>query len=236
LAKPQIIFSHDPGAHNSDLEKSASRLKTKRQYKDTSTICIIPTRGMIHAKVVQSWWNMQTPMNGRFMRMMPVGMEVGEAYNSCIEMILDNPELSTWKYVLTLEEDNIPPWDGLLKLHASIDGRKKYDAMGGLYWTKGDEGQPMIYGDPKEPVNFMPQIPLPDQIQECHGLGMGFTLFRLDVFRKLDKPWFKTVQEQHGQGTQDLYAFANMRRLGMRVACDTSIKVGHYDSKEDVCW
>lgn len=226
--KPQIIISGgDPGEQNRDLVAATARLKKGRQYTDLSTICIIPTRGKIDARVVESWWALQAPMNQRFIRMMVKGMEVGDAYNTAIRMALDNPDLSKWRYVLTLEEDNLPPWDGLLKLLESIDGRKKYDAMGGLYWTKGEQGQPMIYGNPNEPVNFLPQIPQPDCIQECHGLGMGFTLFRLDVFRRLPEPWFRTVQEQHGQGTQDLYAFGNMRRLGMRIACDTRVKVGH---------
>ena len=31
------------------------------------------------------------------------------------------------------------------------------------------------------------------------------------------------------QGTQDLYYFANLRKRGLRVACDTRVKVGHLD-------
>jgi hypothetical protein len=235
MTKPQIIFDPDLGAHNRDLEASAQRLKESKAYKDLSTVCIRPTRGMISAKVVQSWENMQTPMNGKFMRMTPVAMEVGDAYNHCVQMCLEHPELSKWKYVLTLEEDNVVPWDGFLRLVAAIE-ESKYDAIGALYWTKGEQGQPMIYGDPSEPVNFRPQLPIPDTLQECHGLGMGFTIFRMSVFKKLPPPWFVTVQEEHGMGTQDLYAFSKMRAAGMRVACDTRIKVGHYDANEDVTW
>lgn len=234
--KPQIIVGNDVGAHNADLEAATRRLKSGRQYTDLSTICVIPTRGMIPVKVVESWWGLQTPMNNKFMRLVIKGMEVADAYNSAVRLVLDHPELSKWRYILTLEEDNLPPWDGLLKLLEAIDGRKKYDAVGGLYWTKGMAGQPMIYGNPTEPINFMPQLPQPDCIQECHGLGMGFTLFRTEVFRKLPEPWFKTVNEQGAQGTQDLYAFANMRKLGMRVACDTRVKVGHYDAEGDKTW
>ena len=70
-----------------------------------------------------------------------------------------------------------------------------FDAIGGLYWTKGENGQPMIYGNPNEmPKNFRPQVPIVDGLQPCNGLGMGFTLFKLSMFRKIDKPWFKTLQ------------------------------------------
>ena len=152
-------------------------------------------------------------------------MEVGDAYNAAVETILGHEQLKKFKYMLTLEEDNMPPPDGLLKLYESID---EYAAVGGLYWTKGEGGQPMIYGDPKGILSFQPQQVQLDTVQECNGLGMGFTLFDMDVFRdkKIPKPWFKTVQEWDPQkgvaaGTQDLHFFANARRAGYRVACDT---------------
>jgi hypothetical protein len=167
-------------------------------------------------------------------------MEVGDAYNSAIELILNHPELSKWKYVLTLEEDNLPPPDGLLKLYESMDD---FAVVGGLYWTKGEAGQPMIYGAPEGILNFVPQVPVPETVQECNGLGMGFNLWNLDVFRdeKIPRPWFKTLQEwDPNKGakayTQDLYFYENARKAGYRVACDTRVKVGHLDVAADVVW
>ncbi len=232
--KPQIVLdSSYAGFHNND-PKSKERLEKSKSYKDLSTICIIPTRGVIPAKVVQSWWSLMSPMNQKFTRMFMVGMEVGEAYQQAIEGILAHPELSKWKYILTLEEDNCPPPDGLLKLLENMD---KYDAIGGLYWTKGEGGQPMCYGKPSEmPRNFVPFPPTPNDVTECNGLGMGFTLFRTAMFKdpKLTKPWFKTEQSYTpGVGssafTQDLYFFNKARELGYKMACDSRVLVGQYD-------
>jgi hypothetical protein len=82
-----------------------------------------------------------------------------------------------------------------------------------------------------------------DTLQECCGLGMGFTLFKIDLFKNqsIPRPFFKTVQEyQPYQGarsyTQDLYFFENIHRLGYKVACDTRVKVGHYSLEEDKIW
>jgi hypothetical protein len=239
--KPQIVIENISGGfHNADLEQSISRLEKSKTYRDLSTICIVPTRGVIPAKVVQSWMALITPMNQKFTRLFIIGMEVGEAYNSAIELILQNPELSKWKYVLTLEEDNIPPPDGLLKLYENIDN---YAAIGGLYWTKGEGGQPMIYGDPTDPeLNFRPQMPT-KEIQECNGLGMGFTLFKIEVFKdpRIEKPFFRTCEDWDPQKgakiyTQDLYFFEKIKKLGYRVACDTRVKVGHYDLENDIIW
>lgn len=240
MSEPQIILSNPEGIHNQDLEASRERLKKGKQYRDLSTICIVPTRGVIPARVVENWMGLMTPMNNAFFRMFVSGMEVGDAYNSAIDIILAHEQLSKFKYVLTLEEDNLPPPDGLLKLYESID---EYQAVGGLYWTKGEGGQPMIYGDPKGVLTFQPQLVQADTVQECNGLGMGFTLFDLDLFRdgKIEKPWFKTVQEYDPatgvqSGTQDLFFFAKARKAGYRVASDNRVKVGHFDPQTGIVW
>jgi len=240
MSDPQIIIGGDLGLHNVDLEASRERLEKGKQYRDLSTVCVVPTRGLISARVVENWMGLMTPMNNAFIRLFVSGYEVGDAYNAAVELILGHEQLNKFKYLLTLEEDNMPPPDGLLKLIESIDG---YAAVGGLYWTKGEGGQPMIYGDPKGALSFQPQQVQIDTVQECNGLGMGFTLYDMEVFRdpKIPKPWFKTVQtwspEEGGQaGTQDLYFFANARKAGHKVACDTRVRVGHFDVGSGICW
>lgn len=237
--KPQIV-TVDTGYHNKDLEASINRLKEAGSYKDLSTIIVCPTRGLIPAKVVQSWMSLIRPMNQKVIGpLFAIGLEVGEAYNQMIKSILDNPNLADYKYILTIEEDNIPPADGLLKLYENID---KYDVVAGLYWTKGEGGQPMIYGDPKVfPKNYTPQLPRTGEVQEANGLGMGFNLYKLDMFKKLPYPWFKTVQEVvPGQGvrmmTQDIYFYDNASKEGYKFACDNRVLVGHYDATNDIIW
>ena len=240
MAKPQIIIGGTEGYHNSN-SNSHDRLVVGGTYRDLSTICITPSRGLVHMRVIQSWMAMLLPMNQKFTRITMLNMEVGEAYSCAIEQIMANPELSKWQYILTLEDDNMPPPDGLIKLYESTD---KYDVVGGLYWTKGESGQPMIYGDPRViPLNFIPQMPAPDTIVEACGLGMGFTLFKMNIFRdsRVPRPWFKTLQDHTPHVgsrafTQDLYFFQNIARFGYRVACDTRVRVGHYDVNTDIVW
>ena len=243
MTAPAIITSYAEGAHNGDLQAAATRIEAGKGYRDVSTICVIPTRGVIPARVVESWWNMVVPMNQRFVRLFMSGMEVADAYNAAVEFILNHPDLSNWKYLLTMEEDNLPSPDGLLRLIEAMNEERHYAAIGGLYWTKGEGGQPMCYGNPAEPLNFWPQVPTPDCVVECNGLGMGFTLFDLDVFKdeKIPRPWFKTTAEWNPEtgaamGTQDLYFFANARKAGYRVACDTRVRVGHLDPSTGVVW
>jgi hypothetical protein len=235
----QIILEDYQGRHNAS--DYVSRLAKARAYEDLSTVCIVPTRGLITARVVQNWMGILSPMNQKFTRIFVERAEVGDAYNWAIDAILSNEELSKWKYVLTLEEDNLAPPDGLLKLIESIGD---YGAVGGLYWTKGEGGMPMCYGHPHEtPIRLNPIIPQPDSLTECNGLGMGFTLFKLDLFKdpKIEKPWFRTAQEFiPGEGvkcmTQDLYFFEKAKKAGYRFACDSRVRVGHFDAGSNIVW
>lgn len=241
--RPAIIIENlNLGLHNADLQATVDRLERGKTYRDLSTIIVCPTRGMIPDRVVQSWMGLIRPMNQKVIG--PIffrGYEVGEAYNMAVNFVLSNPELSQWKYILTIEEDNLPPPDGLIRLYESIED---YDCVGGLYWTKGEGGQPMIYGDPSvEPLNFIPQKPVADTIQRANGLGMGFNLWKIEMFKdeRIPKPWFQTLNDVIPNVgarvyTQDLYFFEHAGKLGYKFACDTRVKVGHLDPQTDVVW
>ena len=67
-------------------------------------------------------------------------MEVGDAYSTAIEQILAHPELKEWEYLLCVEHDNAPPGDGVIKLIERLEDHPEFDAIGGLYFTKGIGG------------------------------------------------------------------------------------------------
>lgn len=231
----QSVSTENYGWHNSHLNQSVERLHRGQTYKNLTTIWITPTRGQLKPKVVSAWMSLMRPMNQPFLGpLFYENEEVGVAYEKAFEMILDHPELSKWAYILTVEEDNLPPSDGLLKLYESIP---QYDCVGGLYWTKGEQGQPMIYGDPATlPMNFVPQLPRPDTLQHCNGLGMGFNLWKIEAMRRIPRPWFRTIQEIGKGFTQDLHFFNEAAKFGFKCACDTRVKVGHLDVQTGMVW
>jgi len=241
--EPKIIgekIEETVGKHNSNLDHSIERVDKSMMYEDLSTIIICPTRGMFPTRVVQSWMKMMKPVNQLVAGpIFAESMKVDDAYNTLIKYILDNPYLSKFKYILTIEEDNLPPSDGLLKLY---EGMKDYDVVGGLYWGKSDNGFPMIFGNPeKGPDDAAPQTPEKNTLQRCNALGMGFNLFKLDMFRNIEGPWFKTVQEVSEYGdesllTQDFYFYKKAAKQGYKFACNTNILVGHFDSKKDIVY
>lgn len=235
------IVSYDVGKHNEMLEQSRQRILEGGSWKKQRIIALIPSAPMLSAKVALSHWNLIFPPNQGVFRMLCLGMEVGDAYSQAIEQILAHPELQDWEYILTLEHDNIPPPDGVLRLVAQMEKHPEFACIGGLYWTKGEGGVPQIWGDPKDPVlNFRPQPPVAGELVECCGTGMGFNLWRTSMFKdeRLRKPWFKTLTgiEGTGVGTQDLYFWGDARKYGYRCAIDCGILVGHFDQNTGVTW
>ena len=241
MMKPQLLLADlkTGGIHNGDVGKTRARLDKDKAWKRQRIVVLIPAGESIAVKVYLAHMNLMFPPNNGVARIAAVGLEVGEAYSTAIEQVLSHPELSTWEYLLTIEHDNMPPADGVLKLLAHMEANPRFDCIGGLYFTKGHGGVAQIWGDPKDPIlNFRPQLPDPNGgLVECCGTGMGFNLWRMRMFKdkKLRRPWFVT-QKKDGVATQDLYAWTDFRKHGYRCAIACDVKTGHYEQSTDTTW
>jgi hypothetical protein len=237
--KPELVIQDFGGHHARDLNASRARLMRGGSWKKQRIVVVIPAADAIPAKVALSLWNLAFPPNNGVVRILALGMEVGDAYSTAIEQIVAHPELSQWEYLLTCEHDNLPPNDGVVKLIERLDAHRELSAVSGLYFTKGEGGVPQIWGDPTDPVvNFRPQLPVAGELVECCGTGMGFVLWRLAMFKdaRLRRPWFKTLAGKDGCATQDLYFWGDARKHGYRCAVDCACLVGHLDSSTDMVW
>lgn len=238
--KPQLVITDFGGAHNGNPNATRARLIRGASWKKQRIVVILPAADMIPAKVALTHWNLAFPPNNGVLRILAQGMEVGDAYSSAIEQILAHPDLSQWEYILTLEHDNTPAGDGVLRLLERMEAHPEFACIGGLYFTKGEGGCAQIWGDASDPIiNFRPQLPDPQGgLVECCGTGMGFNLWRMSMFRdkRLRRPWFKTQKDSNGVSTQDLYGWIDFRKWGYRCAIDCSVKVGHYDHINDISW
>lgn len=235
--EPKLIVQDFGGVHGADLDRTRARLIKGGSWKKQRVIVILPASDKIWSVVHLSQWNLIWPPNQAIYKVLGLGMEVGKAYSSTIEQILAHDELKDFEYVLTIEHDNAPPPDGLLKLLERMEEHKELSCISGLYFTKGEGGVAQIWGDIKDPIpNYRPQLPKTGELVECYGTGMGFALFRLKMFKdaRLRRPWFATSASKDGVGTQDLYFWSDARKYGYRCAVDCSVKVGHFDG--EVMW
>lgn len=227
------------GANNADLPAATSRMIKGGSYKRQRIISLIPAIVPIHPRVYLAHRCLIFPPNQPCHHLLAEGDEVGLAYSRAIESILAIPQLAEFEYLLTIEADNAPLADGVMRLVASMEAHPELGAIGGLYWTKGAGGVPQIWGDVRDPqINFRPQAPQAGQLVECCGTGMGFNLWRLAMFRdeRLRRPFFKTLAGRDGVSTQDLYFWTDARKHGYRCAVDCSVLVGHHDAATDTMW
>ena len=236
----------------------------KQRYHDRSTVIVCPTRGQIDSRVIECWNGLIHAMNQR--RVGPIfarGYEVGSAYDALISGVIEHPQLKSWKYVLTIEDDNLPPPDGHMKLLEAMEEHPEYDGIAGLYHTKDALQTPMAYGDPAEyartgktlhfPVDRSILDPRGGPV-EVLGIPMGFTLWRMDLFRKVPPSWFVTLSdkilvdgtlvkfdeisnEQAADAkrcmTQDLaFCEISVKKFGCRFAVHPGVRVGHLDVAE----
>lgn len=241
------------------------RYEKLKAYRDQRTAYVVATRGVMPVEVAFGWIGLAHPTNQDRAWLNPaVGLEVAEAYNHLVTAVLDHSDAKKWPWILTLEEDNIPPQRGLLDLFAAVytcvdcgaeiedkgwkcpNGHRGLDAISGLYWTKGDPPTPMAYGDPKEnvpgePIKFRPRSIREafdaGSVIEVNGIAMGFALWRMDLFRRLGAPWFETHTGPNGGGTQDLnFCRRAKEEDGARFAVACNVLVVHMDPATGRRW
>lgn len=238
------------------VEKDLQTYVDLNSYQDKSIVCIIPTRGSIDVQVVDSWFKLITPINNKFTKLFMANGELAEAYNTGVLMALNNPQLSKSRFLLTMEDDNIPPPEGILKLIDSfLEHEKagdKYWAISGVYWTKPSrdciEHAPIAWGcieDENTEWNMkVPPLKEDGSVTHCCLIPQGFTLYDLDLFRKIEYPWFKVV-EHHPENfgivneqpaTQDSYFFKKVWDAGYKVGVRADVKVGHLDPRTKQIW
>jgi hypothetical protein len=232
----------DAGLKNADLEASIARLNASGQWKKQRVVWMVPAGQTIPSQAWLAHRSVIFPPNQAMTPILIKDAEVGAAYEEGINFVINHPVLKDWEYLLTVEADNIPAPDGVLKLIAAMEAHPEYHCIGGLYWTKGEGGVPQIWGDITDPEpNFRPQKPKVGEIVECWGAGMGFNLWRMSMFhdmakRKVPRPWFKTQAGLTGTGTQDLFFWRLARAHGYRCAVDCSTLVGHLDPGTGIVW
>src|SRR6185295_8541434 len=138
------------GLHNADVGAAAARIIKGGTWKRQRVVLILPAGESIPAKVALSHWNLIFPPNQGVARILAQGMEVGDAYSETIAQVLAHQAFSDWEYILTIEHDNCPPPDGVLKLIERMENHPEFACIGGLYFTKGEGGVPQIWGDPRD--------------------------------------------------------------------------------------
>jgi len=144
-------------------------------------------------------------------------------------------------YIWMLDDDHVIDWEetqtpnnryGMIKrLLGHLEADPELGIVGALYFHRGAECRPVIM---KEGTSggyyWMREDELTNGLQEVAVTGGGCMLIRSQVFDKIEPPWF---QPEYELGT-DVQICEKARKHGWKVACDTSITLGHVMTKRTV--
>jgi len=144
--------------------------------------------------------------------------------------ICDVAEQQKCTHVMFLDTDMTFPSDTIQKLLAH-----DMDIVGGLYFERYEPYKPAVFWkhpDGSGDYALRNDIPYGETI-ECDALATGCMLIKLDVLRKLEKPWFEYRVAEYGSKkeikffSEDIVFSERVKELGYKIFVDTSIECGH---------
>jgi GT2 family glycosyltransferase len=140
------------------------------------------------------------------------------ARNSAAEITTDEVD-----YIFYLDDDILVPDNALEKLLSH--GK---DIVSGLYFRNNYPFLPMLYKKQSDRYEAVIDYEK-NKLIEVDACGTGCTLIKAEVFKKLDKPYFKN-NEADGGFSEDLYFCKKAKEAGFTIHCDTSINCAHMSS------
>jgi hypothetical protein len=170
-----------------------------------------------------------------------------DAQNGMVQEALDIGA----EYILFIEDDTIPPPGTLLELSRVLEtSDPSVMACGGIYTTRINPPEPIVYMGPGKGAFWNWRL---GEIFPCWSIGMGCTMIRLEVFNKMEKPWFrelKTLKEVHeypdlfpdnteekpgnwGGVSTDLFFFAKLAKMGYKTLAHGGVLAIHWDVEKN---
>jgi len=181
------------------------------------------------------------PLNTSVTHIVVQQVEVGQARN----MIVDHALALNATYIMFIDDDVVLPQYAVQRLGYALDtrGPKLYPesniaVCGGIYMSKEELTTPVVYKKDGLGASWDWKL---DEIFEVESVGTGCMLIATEVFKHLEKPYFKTVEEyvqmEDGVGcqkmTDDIYFCKKVRAAGFKILANGGVICGHYDIKKD---
>jgi len=181
------------------------------------------------------------PLNTAVTHVVLQNVEVGEARNAIVEHALN----LNATYIWFIDDDVIlPPFAGQ-RLGYALDTRgpktypdSKIAVVGGIYCSKEELTTPVVYKKNGQGCSWDWKF---DEIFEVESIGTGCMMISAEVFKHLEKPYFKTVEEYVQMPdrvgcqkmTDDIYFCNKVREAGFSILAHGGVLCGHYDVKKN---
>lgn len=205
---------------------------------ENNVLIAVPTFETITPDTFKAIWDMEKPCpcSFEFVR----GYDVATARNKIASLALEGP----YSHVLMVDNDVTPPTDALVNL-LSDDA----DVVLGYYAHRGKdnvyEGRSCVCKMRRPDGWFYFNYPLESEYTaeelaelrdgglykvQIHGGGMGCALIRVDVFMRLQYPWFDWVNyndTERNMLSEDLFFCEKCHADDIPIHTDTRVACGH---------
>jgi predicted SAM-dependent methyltransferase len=193
---------------------------------------VIPSRGMHRTEFTIAVLNMAPPINTNMAAYFPIGMLVDEARNVYAQNAVDHGA----KYLMFQDEDVLAPPHAVRQMYYRLENNPHIDIVTGVYCAKSKPPFPLVFRGDGVGSYWDWKV---GEFFEVTGCGMGLTMIRTSLLKKMTPPWFLTQnfsEKDEGKwvnfrGTEDLY-FARRAREehGTVIYCDASLVCDHIEN------
>lgn len=160
------------------------------------------------------------------------GRRVADARN----MIAESAVQQDAKYLFFLGDDVVVPPHTLKQLIYRLEHHPEIGIVSGVYCSKSKPSFPLVFRGNGAGPYWNWKI---GEFFEVTGVGMDCALIRTDIFKKIPKPWFNTIDEDSyldgvnkaEQWTEDLF-FCNqvIELTDYKIFVDATVICEHWDS------
>jgi len=174
---------------------------------------------------VTNFFKMQTPAAFDVMIEQPYGFTVPDARNFIVNKAIEEE----FDYIFFVDDDVLVPRNALVQLI-----HHKSDIVGGFYYRKYFplESCGMHVDNINQPIPIE-DFKIGDVIHNTLVLPSGCTLIKVDLFKKMESPWYRTCTVNNRPTiTEDTYLCQKIRDLSMDIITDIGVQCIHVDKEK----
>jgi len=188
---------------------------------------------LVHPKWALALKTLDFPVNTTQTVIFVENTPIADARNGIVEMALEN----NVRYLFFLDDDVIIPRPTVQALGYILDSQIDEGVMAatGVYCTKTVAPAPVIYKDDIPGAYWDWRV---NDIFEVDSCGAGCLLINCEVFKHLEKPYFKDesgyIEGSDGNPlysivSEDIYFCRKLRKAGFKIKAHGSVLCAHYD-------
>lgn len=210
-------------------------------WKDKKKVLISePSLGYVDYRTHESCWDLafslaryETVSDYKFFKTMLGRMLVAYSREKFAELAVD----SHFDYIFYIDDDHVWPANLFQRLEKHLE---KYDIVAPLCVQRQEPYNPVIYkskftkqddGKTYYENEFMLDWKKGDLV-EPDTIGFGCAIIKVDLLRKIKKPWFFSMSPIG----EDLFFCLKAKEVGAKIVVDTSVEAPHLEEGKPVSY